>query len=149
RTASCVSKNVNNNSVPKDQNIVNKNNVQSNLNKKSKLNSKLKGKKGKEVKKPKQTDFEKHSNNNQNRKNHEKLANNISSKPQKPLPPAKISPIKEIEAKCNTEWTKELDKEYDAQASKISTVIYQGQVKSRAVHNNNPFDAGSSILINS
>ncbi|CAF2092885.1 unnamed protein product, partial [Rotaria magnacalcarata] len=32
-----------------------------------------------------------------------------------------------MEAKCNTEWTKDLDKEYDAQTSKISTVIYQGQ----------------------
>ncbi|CAF4328694.1 unnamed protein product, partial [Rotaria magnacalcarata] len=72
-----------------------------------------------------------------------------SLKLKKPLPPAKIPPIEEMEAKCNTEWTKELDKEWDVLKGKISTVIYQGQVKSRAVHNNNPFDAGSSILINS
>ncbi|CAF2150406.1 unnamed protein product, partial [Rotaria magnacalcarata] len=149
--------NIHNNSVPKDQNIVNKS-VQSNLNKKSKLNSKVKGKRGKEVKKCKQTHLEEHSNNNQNRKNHLKWSNDNSNIPdyknqslklKEPLPDAQISPIKELENECNTEWTKELDKEYDAQASKISTVIYQGQVKSRAVHNNNPFDAGSSILINS
>ncbi|CAF2052801.1 unnamed protein product [Rotaria magnacalcarata] len=140
--------NINNNSVPKVQNIVNSN-IKSNLNKKSKLNSKRKDKKGKEVKERKQTDFEKHSNNNQNRKNHEKSAKNISSKQQKELPPEKSSPIQEMEAKCNVDWTKELDKECDVHMGKISTVIYQGQVKSRAVHNNNPFDAGSSILINS
>ncbi|CAF2156514.1 unnamed protein product [Rotaria magnacalcarata] len=140
--------NIDNNSGSKVQSIVN-NNVKSNLNKKSKLDSKLKGKKGKEVKKRKQTDLEEYLNNDQNRKNQAKLANNISSKPKKQLPDAKISPIKELEDKCNVAWTKELDKEWDEQASKISTVIYQGQGKSRAVHNNNPFDAGSSILIHS
>ncbi|CAF2067033.1 unnamed protein product, partial [Rotaria magnacalcarata] len=149
--------NINNNSVPKDQNIANIN-VNSKVNRKSKLNSKVKGKKGKEVKKRIQTDMEEFSNNNQNIKNQLKWSNDNSNNPdykdqslklKEPLPPAQIPPIEEMEAKCNTEWTKELDKEYDAQASKISTVIYQGQVKSRAVHNNNPFDAGSSILINS
>ncbi|CAF4952364.1 unnamed protein product, partial [Rotaria socialis] len=122
-------------SVPKVQNIVNSN-IQSNLNKKSKLNSKVKGKKGKEVKKRKQTDLENHSNNNQNRKNQLKWSNDNSNnpdykdqslKPKKPLPDAQISPIKELEAKCNTEWTKELDKECDVLKGKISTVIYQGQ----------------------
>ncbi|CAF2013576.1 unnamed protein product, partial [Rotaria magnacalcarata] len=149
--------NINNNSVPKDQNIVNSN-IQSNLNKKSKLNSKRKDKKGKEVKKRKQTDLENHSNNNQNRKNQLKWSNDNSNNPdykeqspkqQKQLPPKPNTVIEDLEAKCNTEWTKELDKECDVLQGKISTVIYQGQVKSRAVHNNNPFDAGSSILINS
>ncbi|CAF4649717.1 unnamed protein product, partial [Rotaria magnacalcarata] len=33
-----------------------------------------------------------------------------------------------MEAKCNVPWTKDLDKEQDAQQeAKISTVIYQGQ----------------------
>ncbi|CAF2149037.1 unnamed protein product, partial [Rotaria magnacalcarata] len=142
--------NVNNNSVPKEQITINSN-VKSNLNNKSKLHSKIKGKKGKEVKKRKQTDLEGHSNNYQNRKNHLKWAKDNDNNPKyKDLPPETISPIQEMEAKCNVPWTKDLDKEQDAQQeAKISTVIYQGQVKSREVHNNNSFDAGSSIRINS
>ncbi|CAF4756076.1 unnamed protein product [Rotaria socialis] len=140
--------NINNNSVPKEQIIINSN-VKSKLNKKSKLNSKVKVKKGKEVKERKQTDLEKFSNNNQNSKNHAKLANNVSLKPKKPLPDKAPTVIEDLEAKCNVPWTKDLDKAGDQQESKISTVIYQGQVKSREVHNNNSFDAGSSIRINS
>ncbi|CAF4386971.1 unnamed protein product, partial [Rotaria magnacalcarata] len=128
--------NINNKSVPKDQNITNIN-IQSNLNKKSKLNSKVKGKKGKEVKKCKQTDLENHTNNNQNRKNQLKWSNDNSNNPdykeqspkqQKPLPSKETTVIEDLEAKCNPEWTKELDKERDVLQGKISTVIYQGQV---------------------
>ncbi|CAF3398824.1 unnamed protein product, partial [Rotaria socialis] len=148
--------NINNSSLPKEQNTVNSH-VNPNLNKKPKLMSKFKLKKVQRSKQTNVTQYQKYVENHQNVKNQLKWAfdqknkNNTdeSLKPQKPLPPKKTTVYEEIEAKCNVDWTKDLDKEGDEQASKMSTVIYQGQVKSRAVHNNNPFDAGSSILINS